>query len=389
MAKNIFYLITIPLLLGFFQRVEASCGNINNDVIQNIIDTDRQKYHIPAAELSLVCPGEAALRDFYSGTVTWNGKQTIDPHPTPFMFQIGSETKTFTAVIILQLEAEGRLSINDPIIKYLKWVPAAWKNVTIKQLLYHTSGIPSYSDDKTFMNNLLNHPYQQFSARDLVNVVIRKPLIIFPKYHYSNTNTVLAGMIIEAITGKTINEEMSNRIFKPLDMMYTYYLPTINLKHMAHGYWVKKDNITDTTRWNMSWANAAGAIISTAHDNALWLKQLLIEQTLLKEEQQQEMMTLINPKNGKPLPPESNKSGIGIEIHRDIYPEIGETWSRGGETPGYLAKMYWLKSKNIGLTLVTSADGDDDAPLPNQGFDAILNDVVSYIWKSEEQNNIQ
>jgi D-alanyl-D-alanine carboxypeptidase len=386
MAKKSFYLITIPLLFGFVQSVQATCGNISNNTIQNIINTDRQKYHIPATELSLVCPGEAVSRDFFSGTVTLDGKQPIDPHPTPFMFQIGSETKTFTAVIILQLEAEGRLSINDPIINYLPWVPSTWKKISIKQLLYHTSGIPSYSDDKKFMNKIMSDPYQQFSARDLVDVVINKRLILYPKWHYSNTNTVLAGMIIEAVTGKTLHEEMSNRLFKPLGMLDTYYLPSAYppeiLQHMAHGYWVKKENVLDTTTWNMSWANAAGAIISTAHDNALWLKQLLIEQTLLPIRQQQEMMALINPKNGKPLPPESNKSGIGLEIYRDLYPTIGETWSRGGETPGFLAKMYWLKLKNIGLTIATSADGDDGAAEPNDGIQAIINDVVSYIWKS-------
>lgn len=385
-GKNICFVTIILLsMLAYFQSAYASCDNINNKAIQHIIDTDRQKYHIPAAELSIVCPNESISRDFFSGTVIWNGKKPIDPHPNPFMFQIGSETKTFTAVIILQLEAEGRLSIEDSIIKYLPWIPSAWKNITIKQLLYHTSGIPSYSDDQAFMNEVLSHPYKQYSANDLVNVVINKPLISLPGWNYSNTNTVLAGMLIEAVTGKTMSEEMSSRLFKPLGMFDTYYIPSVYsrdiLKRMAHGYWIKKDGShTDTTTWSMSWANAAGAIISTAHDNAIWLRELLIEHTILPAKQQQEMMTLIDPDSGEPLPPDSNKSGIGLEIYRDVYPVIGETWSRGGETPGFLAKMFWFKSKNIGLTVVTSADGDDGAPEPNKGIQAIINDVVAYLW---------
>lgn len=378
---------TCLLLFGLTNTVYAACKNVSNQIIQSIIDKDRIKYHIPAVELSLVCPNEASSRDFFSGTIKWDGMKPIKQNPTPSIFQIGSETKTFTAVIILQLEAEGRLSIDDPINKYLPWVPSTWKNITIKQLLYHTSDIPSYSDDEAFMNEVLSHPYKYYSAQDLINVVINKPLISPFQWYYSNTDTVLAGMIIESVTGKTIDKEMRERIFKPLSLFDTYYLP-VNygpyiLSRMAHGYWVKKDGShTDITTWNMSWANSAGAIISTAHDNAIWLKQLLINNAVLPEKQQQEMQTLIDPKTGLPLPIGSKKSGVGLEVNRDLL-SVGETWSRGGETPGFLAKMWWFKSKNIGLTITTSADGEEGAPEPANGNLAIVSDVLSYVLKTD------
>jgi D-alanyl-D-alanine carboxypeptidase len=102
----------------------AACSQNINESIQKIIDGNRIKYQIPGIEVSVSCPGEEIPRDFVSGTTTIDG--TV-PVQSDHLFQIGSETKSFVTAVILQLEAEGRLSIYDPISTYLKNIPDAGK----------------------------------------------------------------------------------------------------------------------------------------------------------------------------------------------------------------------------------------------------------------------
>ena len=219
-----FRLALVPIALLITLPVYANCSNMDDQAIQNIINADREKYAIPAVEVSIICPGENTSHDFASGTTTMGGDTPVSPD---HLFQIGSETKSFVSVILLQLEAAGKLSIQDPIGKYLPNLPEDWKNITITQLLNHTSGIANYTDAPGFHDEIMQNFSHLYTADELVNRVSSTTPKAPPVLYYSNTDAVLAGMIIESVTHQSVADEMNQRIFKPLQMNHTYYLPVI------------------------------------------------------------------------------------------------------------------------------------------------------------------
>src|SRR3990167_4191028 len=129
--------------VGFTLRSEAGCGPDINPGLQKIIDEDRALYDIPSAQVSILCPGEKHPRDFVSGSTTLHGDI---PLTTQHIFQIGSETKSFVATVLLQLETEHVLSLDDPLGKWLPNIREDWRAITVRQVLNHTSGIVNYID---------------------------------------------------------------------------------------------------------------------------------------------------------------------------------------------------------------------------------------------------
>lgn len=375
---SICFMILISALVT--QITYAECGPKLNEGIQKIIDEDRIKYQIPGIQVSISCPGEENPRDFVSGTTTIDGAMSVKPEN---LFQIGSETKSFTSVILLKLEADGILSINDPIGKWLPNISPDWKNITIKQLLNHTSGIFNYAETDEFWSIEKNSGFKkQWAPDELINLVVNKSAYFKPGkgWHYSNTNYVLAGMIIQAATGKLVEEKMNTLLLEPLHLTNTFYLPYIYsnniIQRMAHGYHkTANDPLADATNYNMSMADAAGAIISTSHDTAIWLRRLLTTDTVLPAAQRKELMSLVDMKSGQELPNTNNISGYGLGIGFDYYGE--EIWGHDGGTLGYLSNMLWLKCNDVVVTSLINISSDD-----NVSGD-LISDLVNYIQKSD------
>lgn len=209
MPRNILSKIKIIIFLNFIASIffagsafSESLQYINNG-IQKIIDDDRVKYDIPGVEVSISFPNEASPRNFVSGTTTINGATLIKADT---LFQIGSETKSFTAITLLQLEAEKLLSLDDQIGKWLPHIPHTWKKATIRQLLNHTSGIFNYVEADEFWDAEYKNLKRVWTDKELIHFALHKKPYFLPGqgWHYSNTNYVLAGMIIKAATDNTI-----------------------------------------------------------------------------------------------------------------------------------------------------------------------------------------
>ncbi|WP_161998153.1 serine hydrolase domain-containing protein [Silvanigrella paludirubra] len=165
-----------------------------------------------------------------------NGK----PVTNSSLFQIGSNSKAFLVVVMLQLEAEGKLSLDDKLSKFFPNDFPKWQNVTIKQMLIMTSGIPEYTS--ILIKLYKNNPKRIFSTDEILNVVKEKDLSFSPgsHYFYSNTNYVLANKIIEKITEKTLATEIENRIFKKLNLSHSFYINHIPKEGIPSKY---HDNI--------------------------------------------------------------------------------------------------------------------------------------------------
>ena len=171
----------------------------------------RTAEHISAVSLRVTFPGSRSPISLAAGTTGYHSGPPVFPRA---LWQIGSNTKAFTAVILLQLEAEGKLSISDPIGKWLPQYPA-WRNITIRQLLDMTSRIPDYLYQPAFDTTFAADPATRFTAARLVSYVAGLPL--GPAgWHYTNTDYILAQMIIQKVTCDSYSEQLTRRIITPL-----------------------------------------------------------------------------------------------------------------------------------------------------------------------------
>ncbi|MBT2386243.1 serine hydrolase [Streptomyces sp. ISL-11] len=260
---------------------------------------------------------------------TWKGSAgvadltTNRPRLAQDRFRIGSITKAFVSVVLLQQEAEGRLSLDDTIDRWLPGVVKGHGNdgtkVTVRQLLNHTSGIYNYTDDPEFRKLLttgfLEHRYDTFTPRRLVDVATSHDPVFRSgtSWRYSNTNYILAGMIAEKVSGRSYADEITRRVIKPLGLRTTVLPGTSARMPAPHGRAYSKllddpdAKIYDTTELNPSWGGAAGEIISTAGDLNTFYGALLGGE-LLPKAQQRELLTTV-PTGGQ-LP--GARYGLGV-----------------------------------------------------------------------------
>ena len=299
--------------------------------------------------------------------MTFDGSQPVRPSS---VWQIGSNTKGFTSVLLLQLEDEGRLSIDDPLDRWLPQYPQ-WRDVTIRRLLNMTSGIPSYDDQPTFQADYAADPHTYFSTERLIGYAVGAPAT--SGYSYSNTNYILAQMIIKHVTGKSYRHELYERIIEPLGLSNLYYRPhvyplSVTSREPA-GYFFD-DTVapmsgllgTDVSRNTLSWSRAAGGIISTTSDMTRW-ERALYTGRLLPAEQQAELESLVSMQTGQPIEQTSltDPSGFGLGVAQATSEKLGTFWFYEGGTLGF--RTLHLYFPDTGLIL---AMGLNSAPVEDQ-----------------------
>ncbi|MER6916597.1 serine hydrolase domain-containing protein [Streptomyces sp. NPDC000594] len=197
-------------------------------------------------------------------------------------FRAGSVTKTFTSVVLLQLVDEGELSLDAPVNDYLPG--AVDPRITVRHVLSHRSGLYDYTNDMFALTvpGFEAVRNRVFTNQELLDLSLAKPLTVQPggAYAYSNTNFVVGGMLIEKITGNPIGDEYRSRILKPLRLVDTLYVHPSNAMPGSHtkGY-LRPDEagapLVDSTRQTASWAQGAGAMISSTRDLNTFLSALL------------------------------------------------------------------------------------------------------------------
>ena len=258
------------ITIGTASTSEFENQKFLNDQIKNTVSQERIAYHLPALSVSIHLPGETALRNYVSGDDTFSDKKrSITPNT---LFQIGSITKTFTATIIYQLIQERKFQLADPLSHWLPQYPR-WKEITIKDLLWHTSGIADYTHGKDFDELLKKETSKVWTLDELANIAYHHPDLSKPgkKYHYTNTDYILLGMLIEKMTRKTLIQNFSD-YFHQYHLAHTYYFPSGYpekiKKEIAHGY--NQDGTfqfnQDVTWIHLSFSQSAGGIIyATGH----------------------------------------------------------------------------------------------------------------------------
>lgn len=286
-------------------------------------------------------------------------KATGQPMRPQDRVHIGSITKTFVATVVLQLAAEGRLSLNDSV---QKWLPGVIKEhgyqparITIRELMQHTSGLRDYTSKPGFVTppNLA----RRWRPRQLVNIALR----LGPPVHgwlYSNTNYILLGMIIQKVTGHSPITEVRRRILVPLGLHATSF-PLISKQipaPYAHGYFGPVD-VTNLVNPSVAWT--AGAMISTVGDVARFYRALLTGR-LLPPAQRRELLSAIPVHDSGELFAEH----YGLGIYR-VHLPCGTAWGHDGGYPGGF-KSFAYTSPN-GSRQAVMVYNDFKMSLPKQG----------------------
>ncbi|MEU6197395.1 serine hydrolase domain-containing protein [Streptomyces sp. NPDC047061] len=312
-------------------------------------------------------------RSTWSATAGVGDTRTGAPRSAADRYRVGSITKTFVATVLLQLEAEGRLSLDDTVDRWLPGVVAGHGNdgrrITVRQLLNHTSGLFNYTADEGFgrtyflKDGFFAHRYDTLTPAGLVAIATKHQPAFAPgtSWAYSNTNYVLAGMVIKAVTGHSYAREITDRVIRPLHLTGTS-LPgtrTTLPRPSSRAYSKLAETTTgptyDVTALNPSMASSAGEMISTSADLTRFYEALLSGR-LLPPRQLKEMKTTT------PVPGDPN-SAYGLGLIDATLPCGVHVWGHDGGIHGSSSVAATTPDGRHALALNFNADwtGDKDA----------------------------
>lgn len=306
---------------------------------------------VPGA-LALVRDGDRT-QTAATGLADVAGRQKLRPEDR---FRVGSVTKTFVATIVLELAAEQRLRLDDPVARWLPGLLPDGERITIRDLLAHRSGLADVADDPA----VLDGPRSNWPPRRLVALVGREPRVAAPggAFHYSSTNYLVLGLLVEHVTGRSLAAELRRRIIGPLHLTDTTYRPGRLAGRHVHGYRLAShqgvvDPVAaprDLEARSARWAGASGDLVSSASDLARFLAALLGGHLLPARELR--AMEAVGP-----------RYGLGLAV----YPtRCGLAWGHTGNLSGILTIAWSTRDGRRQAVLMANA-----YPLP-AGADVAL-----------------
>ncbi len=302
---------------------------------------------VPSASVAVVKDGKIAYVQAY-------GDARLDPKlpAQPQMeYSVGSISKQFTAAAILMLQQEGKLSLDDPVSKYIPGLTRG-DQVTIRQLLSHTSGYQDFWPQDYVMPMMLH----SVTAQEIIDQWAKKALDFDPgtKWQYSNTNYVIAGLVVEKAGGVPVYDLLQQRVFKPLGMHSVLNTDVKKLPGNEPGGYIRYalGPLRPAPAEGQGWMFAAGELAMTAEDLAKW-DVSMINQTVLKPASYREMEAEVVLKNGV-----GTRYGLGVDVssvngHRMI--------EHSGEVSGFTSENMVLPDDGIAIVVLTNQDAAEAA----------------------------
>ncbi|MCC3767967.1 serine hydrolase [Streptomyces sp. UNOC14_S4] len=326
-------LTALTLATAVTAGVAAPATAAGPDPVRQGLKTLVRSDHAPGA-LASVTDADGNLRTYTAGE---GDRDTHAKVPRDGQVRIGSVTKTFTAVVVLQLVGEGKIGLDEPVEKYLPGLVRGkgidGHHITVRQLLQHTSGLPDYEDDVTA--DILERRY--LSPRDALDIALGHEAVFAPgakdQWGYSSTNYLVAGLIVEKVTGRPLAEQIDQRVIRKAGLRHTYFPgpgeTAIRQRH-PQGYREESPGapLRNVTEIDPSASWAGGAMVSTASDLNRFFSALLKAKgnVLLGENQTAQMRTTVHVKDGYDM---------GLGIMRVQLSDTCVAWGHSGAIPGY------------------------------------------------------
>jgi CubicO group peptidase (beta-lactamase class C family) len=316
------------------------------------------KSRVPSASVAVVKDGQIAYLKAYGDAKL----EPKTPAASAMRYSIGSISKQFTAASVLLLQERGKLSLDDKVAKFIPDLTRA-NEVTIRQLLSHTSGYQDYWPQDYVMPGML----KPVTAKEILDQWARKPLDFDPgaKWQYSNTNYVIAGMIVEKASGQPLFEFLQQNIFKPLQMKSVADIDRARLGDTDPVGYLRYalGPLRPAPATGDGWLFAAGELAMTAEDLAKWDISMM-NRALLKPASYKQFETEVELNNGL-----GTHYGLGVDVrmqngHRAV--------SHGGEVSGFTAENTVFPDDRAAIVVLTNQDAANASGAISDGIASLL-----------------
>lgn len=357
-------LLSIPAIALCAPTVKTDVPPERLSEIEQWVQEQTKKAEIPGMSITIVKGEQTVLQQGF-GFSDLAAESAVN-HDT--IFEIGSNSKAFTALAVLKLEKEGKLKLDDPVQRYLPWLQFTYKGepseVTIEQLLHHTSGIPFETIGR------IPAGYGKDSLEKTVRILQNDPLIREPgtNFEYATINYDVLGLVIENVTGQTYANYMQENLFRPLGLNHTFVLEGPDLRgEVATGY---KFGYTDPRPYNppnFSGNAPAGYIMSSPDDLALWLKNQLGS---LRNGNFDYSLLDASHLSNRSVKPDNN--GSSYAAGWDVFQSGAGEISHAGNNPTFSSFIGMRPGEDIGVVVLANINSDY-TQLIGQG---ILNQLI-------------
>jgi CubicO group peptidase (beta-lactamase class C family) len=341
------------LLLSLTPLLHATPQDNLSTQVDHAVEAERKAQQIPGVAIAICREGKIIKAAGYG-----LANVELDVPVTPeTIFQTGSVGKQFTSMAVMMLVEEGKIGLDQKIAKYLPESPAAWKEVTVRRLLTHTSGIADYGGEEDTMNKGVINFRKDYTEEQLVRAFAKMPMDFAPgeKWKYSNTGYVLLGIIIHHVTGEFYGNFLQERIFKPLGMTSTRIISEADIvPHRSSGYRLVKGVLK-----NQDWVSpslnttADGALYTNVLDLAKW-DAALDKKLLIKPSSYDIVWTPAKLNNGKTYPYGFGWSLADLEGKRAV--------SHDGAWQGFTMSINRLLDDRFTVIVMTNLDSDNSKP---------------------------
>jgi len=272
------------------------------------------------------------------------------------LLRVGSITKTYVAAAFVTLADDGMLSLDDTLSSFVTTGVENEDSITVRELLNHTSGVYNYTEDTAFMNEAVSNVDMAYTPQQIVDVAVAHGADFSPgtDWNYSNTDYILLGMVLEAVTGQPVGTYLRDNVLDPQGLDRTFFDGEETLPEpLARGYGPSLQDWTTVLPPSVPWT--AGSMVAEAGDLARWATALYAGDAI-SDGARAEMLTVV--------PGE----GYGLGVVAFSLSDGTQVIGHNGAIPGYRGVMYYLPSKTASVAVVVNAQDRD----PNNAFLALL-----------------
>lgn len=377
--KKLFLLLTMACYASL--RINAQVSPVLTERFQHILDSVCNKYHIKGTSAAILIPGTGVWQGVNG--ISYDGK----PMQHDMLLGMGSNTKTHIAAVLLRMQEEKLISLDDTIGKWINGYPNISGAITIRQCLNHTSGIHDYMQNATINDSIFDHPEKVWPKAEILRLAMSPLFAPGKSWDYSNTNYIIAGMIIEQVLNKSVYAAIDDYLLVPHQLNNTVNFGSEGTREWAHPWSVSMTGtaLTDMTTTPylptlFSLASSAGSLLTTATDN-VWFWHKLYTRQLISEASWKEMTTMIKLSGG---------TDYGLGIFRYNRTINGRTaYSHGGTFFGYINENIVDTTSGTVISVMTNQDSINNSGLLALVIGALhkatLNLPVSGLSEAEQQ----